>query len=115
MTPEERKALDGYVAAVRAHYGERLHDILVFGSRARGDNKPDSDVDLAVIFTDEGWDYWRRKFDLIDMGWDAYIEQGLDIEPWPVSREKWEHHERNPNSAFVSRVRKDAKPVAEVS
>jgi hypothetical protein len=35
MTPAERKALDDYVAAVRGHYGGRLVDILIFGSRGR--------------------------------------------------------------------------------
>jgi predicted nucleotidyltransferase len=49
MTPDERKALDDYVAAVRAHYGPRLVDVLMFGSRARGDHRPDSDADVAVV------------------------------------------------------------------
>lgn len=34
---EVRRALDACIAAVRVHYGPRLHDIQRFGSRARGD------------------------------------------------------------------------------
>ena len=36
MTREERRVLDDYVVAVRAHFGNRLLDVFVFGSRARG-------------------------------------------------------------------------------
>jgi predicted nucleotidyltransferase len=36
-------------AALERAYGDRLVAIYVFGSRARGDHRPDSDLDLAVI------------------------------------------------------------------
>jgi predicted nucleotidyltransferase len=38
-----------FVAAVRAAYGARLERIVLFGSRARGDFRPDSDYDIAVF------------------------------------------------------------------
>ena len=31
------------------HYGERLHRVVLFGSRARGDAAPDSDYDVLVV------------------------------------------------------------------
>jgi hypothetical protein len=39
-------------AACRAVYGPRLVSVVVYGSVARGDCRPDSDVDLLVIATD---------------------------------------------------------------
>lgn len=33
------------------HYGERLHDLVLFGLRARGDAAPDSDYDVLVVLT----------------------------------------------------------------
>ncbi len=38
--------------AVLATFGERVSDILLFGSRARGDHRPDSDWDVAVLLKD---------------------------------------------------------------
>ena len=35
--------------AVRAHYGRRLERIVLFGSRARGDHRDDSDYDVGVF------------------------------------------------------------------
>jgi predicted nucleotidyltransferase len=39
---EARKALE-------ARYGARLKDLVLFGSMARGDATPDSDIDLLVV------------------------------------------------------------------
>jgi len=34
---------------LRNAYGERLVGIVLYGSRARGDNRPDSDVDILAL------------------------------------------------------------------
>ncbi len=48
--PEERLEIPMQaVAALRAALGERLVAVVLFGSRARGDAKPESDWDLLVI------------------------------------------------------------------
>lgn len=41
--------VDATVAACREVYGERLRGVVVFGSVARGQMRPDSDVDLLVV------------------------------------------------------------------
>lgn len=33
-------------------YGERLHQVLVYGSQARGEASPESDVDILIILDD---------------------------------------------------------------
>src|SRR2546430_14702389 len=38
-------------AAIDEIYGERLERVVLFGSRARGEARPDSDYDLAVFLT----------------------------------------------------------------
>jgi uncharacterized protein len=113
MTPEERKALDDYVAAMRAHYGESLVDILVFGSRARGDARRDSDVDLVVILEDGDWKFWEEKRFLTGLGYEAMIEPGLWIQAWPVSRTDWNEDDERKVPFFVIGARPEARPVAE--
>ncbi len=34
-------------------YGDRLYDVILFGSRARGDADPDSDYDVLVVLRGE--------------------------------------------------------------
>ena len=44
-----RDALGRLVTALRARFGERLHEVVLFGSYARGDADEDSDVDVLVV------------------------------------------------------------------
>src|ERR1700758_1394307 len=39
-------------AALNEIYGERIDRVVLFGSRARGDARPDSDYDVAVFLKD---------------------------------------------------------------
>lgn len=115
MTPAERKALDDFVGAVRRHYGAQLVDILVFGSRALGDARPDSDIDLAVVLQDGDWSFWREQGFLADLAYDAMIEPGLWIQAWPVSRADWNEEDLRKVPFFVVGARPDAKPVSEAA
>lgn len=110
MTPDERTALDAFVAAVRAHYGARLVDVLVFGSRARGDATADSDVDLAIILQDGNWRFWSEKMALSDFVHDALVESGLYIQAWPIRLAEWSSPSANRNPRFIEDIKRDAKP-----
>ena len=46
--------LTRFRATVTEIYGERVERVVLFGSRARGDAKPDSDYDVAVFIRDGG-------------------------------------------------------------
>ena len=50
--------LTRFRAAVAEAYGDRLERVVLFGSRARGDHRPDSDYDIAVFIHKPGglWD-----------------------------------------------------------
>ena len=39
-------------AALDEAYGDRIERVVLFGSRARGDARPDSDYDVAVFLKD---------------------------------------------------------------
>ena len=41
-------------AALGEIYGDRLERVVLYGSRARGDHRPDSDYDIAVFIKDPG-------------------------------------------------------------
>ena len=49
---DERSALDGVVARLAAALDP--HEIWLFGSRARGDARPDSDFDLLLVAKPDG-------------------------------------------------------------
>lgn len=49
LTPEEQAWLDTYRKALAEQFPDVIEEILIFGSKARGDAGPDSDLDLLVI------------------------------------------------------------------
>jgi predicted nucleotidyltransferase len=48
------QVLKRFRAAVNEIYGERAERGVLYGSRARGDHRPDSDNDVAVFIKDPG-------------------------------------------------------------
>jgi hypothetical protein len=55
--PTQHPAMRRFAEAVRARYGDRVERIVLFGSRARGDAREDSDWDVAVFLRDLR-DWW---------------------------------------------------------
>ena len=49
LTKREKEALRAFVARVRQSLGENLVKVILFGSKARGQAKRGSDIDLLVI------------------------------------------------------------------
>jgi predicted nucleotidyltransferase len=55
LTREERQAVDDFVEALRRQYPDRVQDVILFGSKARGDSHPDSDIDILILVDDDDW------------------------------------------------------------
>ena len=50
--PTQDSILTRFRAALAEVYGDRLERVVLYGSRARGDHRPDSDYDIAVFIQD---------------------------------------------------------------
>jgi predicted nucleotidyltransferase len=95
------------VAEIRALYGERLESVHLFGSRARGDAHPDSDVDLLVVL--DGVDSrWLEIGRLADLFWAHSVEWGISVGALPVSRAEFD----SPRTPALRRAKAEAQRVA---
>jgi uncharacterized protein len=58
--------LSGFRQAMQELYGPRIERVVLYGSSARGDAKPDSDYDIAVFLRDlsSRWNEVRRIADV---------------------------------------------------
>lgn len=71
LSPAERAALADFRDAVRDSLGSEVIDIQLFGSKARGDATPESDVDVLVVVR-------RDEAKLIDALYDLLLNVCLD-------------------------------------
>jgi predicted nucleotidyltransferase len=74
--------LQGIRVALRVIYGDRIERVVLFGSRARGDGRADSDYDIAV-FLKNLTDRWREFHRLADLRTDILAETGAFLEARP--------------------------------
>lgn len=62
-----RDAVERWLAALRARFGGDLVSVVVFGSRARGEARLDSDIDLLVVARDLPSDHTERFRIVLDL------------------------------------------------
>src|SRR5207253_1410599 len=73
--------------------GDRLADVVVFGSYAMGTATDDSDLDLAVVVRDVA-DPWKEAACLDDVLWRHTLDAGITLSALVVDAEEWERPER---------------------
>jgi predicted nucleotidyltransferase len=76
----KRRALDTFVHAARQALAPHVVDIRLFGSEARGDAAPDSDLDVLIVVEP---DALRTALEdrAIDIAFDVNVEFGVYISP----------------------------------
>jgi uncharacterized protein len=80
--PRDDTVLKRFRAAVRDIYGERVERVVLFGSRARGDAREDSDYDIALFLRDMG-DRMTEMKRLADLSTDILYDTGEFIHALP--------------------------------
>ncbi len=86
MSPTEKRILDTFQGLLSQRL--KVHTLALFGSRARGDADPDSDMDVLVVVEEVD----RAVEDYIsDCAWEASFAQGFVVVPVVFSQEEWEN------------------------
>ena len=88
LSPQMQSAVATFVSRVRAALGQNLVEVRLFGSRARGDCRPDSDIDIAlVVETDRA----QAEDVAIDIAFDVNVASDLYISPRVIERSVLSH------------------------
>lgn len=87
-------ALARFAGVVRERFGDSVVEIRLFGSHARSSAHEESDVDVAVVLNEAGWETRR---DIIDLATDIGLEHGLTLSPTvfdAATYERWRVQDR---------------------
>lgn len=107
LTPSERAALELFSQRVRDRLRSVVKEIVLFGSKARGDAAPDSDIDVLVLLDSEDW---RLKWDVSEEVVAVGMETGVFVSALPmlVQHFKKSHQTR---TSFALNVQEEGVPL----
>jgi predicted nucleotidyltransferase len=84
IEPEIAALLANLKRRLERRFGNHFVALYLFGSRARGDAEPDSDVDVAVILNQAMPRPFETTREILEDTYDLLLETGYYIQPWPL-------------------------------
>jgi len=88
-------------------YGSRLARIILFGSYARNQQTPDSDIDLLVVLKDSQLDVGKEIRFINRSLFDVVLNSNTSISVHPLTQKRFESEA----SFFLNRIRKEGKEL----
>ena len=99
---EQPEILETLRQAFARLLGDQIESVLLYGSRARGDHRPDSDIDLLVVMRD-AFDYGALIERTSEVVSTLSLENDVVISRAFVSKERFEREQ----SPFLLNVRRE--------
>lgn len=103
LQPHERRAVEAFVDALRRDLDGRLLLLVLFGSKARGDDRPGSDLDFLVV-TDGEPREMEKRLSTVTAG--LGFEHDVLLNTLTFSRERWADFAQR-RAAFWQNVQRD--------
>jgi len=109
LAPLERQAALEFARLLLERLPQRVLDVRVFGSRARGEAGPDSDLDILVLLDDAPLNVQNS---ISDMGCDLLLSMDLPfcIAPRVMAQEQYERL-RMMERLFPAEIERDGIPL----
>lgn len=104
-----KAVLADFVSKTKMRWKDQLVQIVVFGSQARGDAVPESDIDVLVVFK-EPFDYEMTQRELRELAYAVTFDQGRMIHLSVVLMNEGDF--LTGNSPLLLNIRKEAKRAA---
>ncbi len=105
IDPGTAEAVKRFLDRIAGRYD--MAGALLYGSRARGTHRPDSDADVAVLLRGEHQRLLPTTLAMADVAYDVLLETGINIAPLPVWMDEWEHPETYSNPALLRNIARE--------
>lgn len=105
VDPTLRAATKAFLHKISGKYD--YADVILFGSSARLDHRPDSDMDVAVLLNGAPGEFVATKLAMDDLAYDVLLDTGIRITPLPIWTEEWAHPETYSNPALIANIQRE--------
>jgi predicted nucleotidyltransferase len=105
LDPSTARAARSFLSAI-----EKLYPVVgavIYGSRARGDHRADSDADLAILLPGSHGSTVNTMLDMIDAAYAVELESGIVVSPLPIWQDQWEHPEQFSNPGLLRNIQRE--------
>ena len=107
LSIKEKTVIKGFKTSLGQVLGGQLIELKLFGSKARGDDRADSDMDVLVIVASEDW---HIRDTVYDVATDVLLQMDVCISPKVISKSKFVQLCKE-GTSFIHNVSKDAIAV----
>lgn len=94
-----------YVNEIKQIYGTHLRQIILYGSYARGDFRPDSDIDIMILLDLSDLELKAYSQKLSYMTYDFNMDYNIDIKP--IAKSKAHFNKWIVNYPFYSNIHRE--------
>lgn len=94
-----------FLDRISNHYN--IIQLILFGSRARGDYHAESDADVAVILKGEPGVFVETKLAMAGHAFDILVETGLLVQAFPIWNSEWQQPEKYSNPTVLTNIARE--------
>ena len=105
IDPDTQRAVEQFLRLLAGRYD--MAGAMLYGSRARGTHRPDSDADVAVLLRGEHQRLLPTTLAMADTAYDVLLETGVNITPLPIWMDEWEHPEMHTNPTLLRNIARE--------
>ncbi|MEW6408648.1 MAG: nucleotidyltransferase domain-containing protein [Nitrospirota bacterium] len=103
LSQKERDIIKEFKNKAMKQYPGEIINVIVFGSKARGDASEESDIDILVVIKS---DNWRTGDNIRDIGYELELKHDLILSIQVVSQ-KHIAHLKNIRSQFIRNIERE--------
>lgn len=102
IDPETRRATQAFLDRIDGEYP--VIAAILYGSRARGDHEPDSDVDLAIVLEGEAGDRYKVAGEFAGIEFHIMMQTGVLLQSIPLWENEIAHPAKFSNPALIANI-----------
>ena len=87
LEAKEQQAIKALIARLRERFSGRILQTILFGSKARGDDQAESDIDILLVVNEEDW---PLRQEISTLAARVSLEHDVLLDPRVIGRERWE-------------------------